>query len=448
MLSLTLICAAGVIACLLGRRSLLHGLAWVLGVGYFYGILRANLLQSWAHFLFDGAVLGLYAAQLFRQGSTPESPERRAVWQWLLALTCWAGITFLFFFQDAVVQIVGLRGSVFLLPFALFGVRLDGRAASRLAMTLAALNVAALGFALAEYFLGVPRFYPHSAVTDLIYRSADVASHATFRIPGTFVNPHAYGGTMAATLPLIVGAWAAGAESRSSRALLVAGIGSAVLGIFLCAARTPAVVLFVLVAVTTLSGYFGRASRVGWLTILLMVGWVVSSQERLQRFTTLRDTDMVIERVAGSVNLRFLELAAEYPLGNGLGGGGTSVPYFLQRRLQRPVSMENEYARILLEQGIPGLTLWLGFLAWALLRHRPRRADPWYLGRRLGWWVALMSFAVGLTGTGLFTSIPHSALLMLTLGWVIAAPRRAVAAVPDRRAIRSAAFTHVGRSHA
>ena len=57
-----------------------------------------------------------------------------------------------------------------------------------------------------------------------------------------------------------------------------------------------------------------------------------------------------------------------YPLGNGLGGGGTSVPYFLQDRIRNVVVMENEYARILLELGIPGLCMWGVFIGWIFTR--------------------------------------------------------------------------------
>ena len=42
-------------AVLLTRRRLADGLGWVLACGYFYGILRANFLDGFSHFLFDGA---------------------------------------------------------------------------------------------------------------------------------------------------------------------------------------------------------------------------------------------------------------------------------------------------------------------------------------------------------------------------------------------------------
>jgi hypothetical protein len=49
--------------------------------------------------------------------------------------------------------------------------------------------------------------------------------------------------------------------------------------------------------------------------------------------------------------------------------------------LRNPVAVENEYARIMLEQGLPGLALWLAFIFWTLTR--PLTTDPWYLGKWL-----------------------------------------------------------------
>ena len=47
--------------------------------------------------------------------------------------------------------------------------------------------------------------------------------------------------------------------------------------------------------------------------------------------------------------------------------------------------MENEYARIGIEQGLPGLTLWVVFLGWVFLRRPGGAKDGWALGRLLGW---------------------------------------------------------------
>jgi hypothetical protein len=132
----------------------------------------------------------------------------------------------------------------------------------------------------------------------------------------------------------------------------------------------------------------------------------------------LQDVEMVSGRIAGGVNMGFLDLAADYPFGNGLGGGGTSIPYFLNPRIENPVGMENEYARIMLEQGLVGLGLWIVFIVWLLTRLGQGPADPWFLGRRLAWGTCAAYFATGLIGTGLLTSVPQTCLLLLNAGWI------------------------------
>jgi hypothetical protein len=147
---------------------------------------------------------------------------------------------------------------------------------------------------------------------------------------------------------------------------------------------------------------------------------------------TLGEPGMVAERLHRSVNESFIELAIAYPLGNGLGGGGTSIPSMLQPLLKDPIRLENEYARLLGEQGLPGLTLWLGFMAWVLTRPSPPRADPWASGRRWAWLFCAISFAAAVVGTGLLNAIPQTATLLMLAGWIatpgVARRRRAVAA--------------------
>jgi cell division protein FtsW (lipid II flippase) len=202
------------------------------------------------------------------------------------------------------------------------------------------------------------------------------------------------------------------------------------------AARTHFLVACILVIVATFSLRSRFGYVLGWLILLCGIGWLVSGEQRLQRFMELRNTDSVTERLSWSVNMNFFEIAAQYPFGNGLGGGGTSIPYFLQDRIANPVLMENEYARIMLEQGIAGLLIWILFILWLFTHRRERRFDAWYLGRRLAWVACGVYFLIGLTGTGLLTSIPQSCLFMLLIGWVGA---RQPATEPAQAASRYAA---------
>jgi O-antigen ligase len=90
--------------------------------------------------------------------------------------------------------------------------------------------------------------------------------------------------------------------------------------------------------------------------------------------------------------------------------------------VRNSVAMENEYARIVLEQGIPGLCAWVLFLAWVFTRNQPAYRS-WALSRRLMRAGGAAAFASGMLGIGLLTSIPSTALLLLTAGW-IAVPER------------------------
>jgi hypothetical protein len=424
-MGLALCLSAFLLAFGLTFRSPAAGFGGVLVTGYFYGILRANFLDSFTHFIFDAAVVGYYAALWGGPSANRPRPEAEALRRWTAALLGWVVFMFLLPLQPVLIQMVGLRGNAFLVPFLLVGARLKDEELYRVCVWLAVLNLIALGFGVAEFFRGVPAFYPENQVTEIIYRSQDVAGNTAFRIPAVFGNAHSYAGTMVMTVPWLVGAWAVPGKKLWQRLLMLAGLGAAVGGVFLAAARLPVVHLAVLMLVVTLSGQLRFGYWLTWVLLLAGVGYLVSGEERMQRFLSLQKTEEVIGRIEGSVNMGFWELATLYPLGNGLGGGGTSVPFFLQHLIRNPVTMENEYCRILLEQGLVGLVLWSAFITWALMRPAPRPGDPWHLGCRLLWYGCLGSFAASLLGTGLMTAIPQTSLLFLSIGFLCVRGSRA-----------------------
>jgi hypothetical protein len=424
---------------LLGRRSVVAGVGAVLTTGYLYGILRANFLDTFAHFHFDCAVLGLYAAQFASWSHRPGTPAERALRSWTGWLIAWVGVMFLLPMQPMLIQLVGLRGNAFMLPFLLIGGRLKEPGLSRLCLWVAGLNLVALFFATAEYFLGVPAFYPENEVTDLIYKSKDIAGATAYRIPACFPHAHGFAGTMVITVPWLMGAWMQPRQAPWRRLLLLAGMAAAFVGTFMAAARVFLVLLFVLLVIITLSGQLRLGYLIVWVMMIAGVGYLVSGEERMQRFLTLQKTDEVMTRIEGSINVTFWELMTLYPMGNGLGGGGTSVPFFLRHLIKDPVLIENEYGRIMLEQGLAGLFLWLAFLVWAFSRPTPRKSDPWRLGWRLLWYTCLGNFALSLLGTGLMVSIPLTTLLFLGVGFLCvrgtvprpARPRRRKQATPE-----------------
>lgn len=423
MLALVLCSLAFVVCYVAGRWGLVEGLATLLAVGYAYGIIRANVPTTFSHFIFDAGVLGLYAAQLFRPLTVEDRERLKPLMPWVGLLIGWPAILVLIPLQDPMVQLVGLRAHVFFLPFLILGARLAREEVARLTLWLAVFNLVVFGFAVSEFFLGVERFYPRNEVTALIYRSRDIHTDtvlAAFRIPATFGNSASYGATMVATIPLLLGLWIQRDRIRYRlRSFLMLAIIVSGLGVFLAASRLNIMTLGVIVLATVLSGRFGVAGRLAWIGMIGCVAWIVSMEERLfQRILTL-SPDTIIERLSWSVNWTLVDFALQYPLGNGLGGGGTSIPFFLQHLIRDPRSIENHYGAILLEQGVPGLFLWLSFIAWALTRRTTRATDPWYFGRRLLWLTVALFFGQGVIGQGLLTAVPTSALLMLVLGWLV-----------------------------
>ena len=415
MLSILICIVAFIGTFVLTRRSLVWGMAACVGFGYVFGVLRANILDTFSFLMWDASVLGLYAGYFSVQRRPEEIARTASLRLWVAVLILWPVVLTIVPVQYPLIQLVGLRGNTLLLPFLLIGARLEAEELDELAMFLAAFNLIALGIGVTEYFTGLERFFPLNPVTKLMYNSRDVASNTAFRIPAFFVNAHAYSGTMVMTIPFLLGAW--NRESRSwARSLICAGMAAAMLGVFLGASRSHTVVFFAVVIVAVFAFKLKTLARAGMIAMLLLIAWVVSNNERLQRFATLFDADFVSARIAASIDLPMVEAALEYPFGVGIGGGGTSIPYFLQDQILEPVAAENEYVRLMLEEGVLGLGLWIIFILWLLTRQSAMRlkVGP---GRKLARFATLSYFALASLGTGMLTSVPHSALMLAAAGW-------------------------------
>lgn len=416
------LCVIAFAACYLAtRRSLAMGMMALLTIGYFYGIVRANIPEALSHFIFDAGVGGLYLAQFTTRELTHE--QRRWMAQlkpWLLILI---GLPLLLFFvpqQSPMVQLVGLRKAVWFLPFMLIGAVMHDDDYYQLAIWLALLNIVAFAFAFMEYTTSIERFFPHNQMTKTIY-VRDVLGTSHYRIPSTFVAAAAYGASMVISMPMLIGA----VVQRHRRAwygwLLLGALAVSVLGVFMAASRTQAILMMTVGA----AAFFQRRMRpiqwVGFVAVMGLVGWIVMTNPRMQRFTTLQDTSYDQARIGKTVTPEMLNQILEHPLGLGLGGAGTSIPYFLQGEVSDPIFVENEYGWIALEQGILGLVLWLAFLAWVFTRWPSDKRSPWFLGRRLAWVASAAYFGTAFLGTGLFSAVPLTVVLLLYVGWIVSA---------------------------
>ena len=422
-----ILCGLALLVCFIaGRRSLTSGLGVLMGLGYGYGMIRANVPDSLAHFLFDAGVAGFYLSLMTRRMTSAQRRRVQVLMPWLALLVGWPVLLFFLPVQDPLVQLVGLRGQIFFLPFLLIGAMLESEDYYVLAKWLAVLNLIAFAFAVAEYFDGLERFFPRNADTATIYSSNDIAGYTQYRIPSTFVTSASYSGVMVLTMPLLLNAWTQRRALRLEYWLFTIALVASLLGVFMGASRSWAGILILAIGSTFLMGQMTLRVLLGSVAMAVCVGLIVANNPRLQRFTTLQDTDMIESRFATSVNESFIDALHDYPMGNGLGGGGTSIPYFLQDRVKNTVVMENEYGRILLETGIPGLLIWLIFIFWAVAHGIPD--GEWGLALRLTRNLVALSFVTAVLGTGLLTWIPGTAMVLAFLGWTTTARVRAPAA--------------------
>jgi hypothetical protein len=406
------------------QRSVGWGLLAVLAVGYFSGVVRANFLSVFTTFMFDSAVLGLYVGFLQKHGHEAVRFARTTAGRFVLFLIAWPTVLAFLPVNNFLVQLVALRATVWFLPVLLIATRLTSRDLSVLARGLAVLNLVALMGGMYVYIYGVAALYPSNAVTAIIYASKDVADFEYYRVPSIFLSAHAYGGTMLLTLPFLIDRLA-GAEVRfPDRVLAAAGIVAAVGGILLCAARSPLVIFAVTISITWVLCRF--SPTIGLIGLLLLGGGVgvALKNERLQRVASLEDTEYVETRIQGSANADFFELLMTYPAGAGIGSSvGTSIPYFLADVAPEPIGLENEYSRILVDQGWIGLGGWLAFVGWLFARPPVGRlGGNWRLGLVLMYSLALTSWLTAFIGAGLLSSIPGSVLLLTQMG-VVAAQR-------------------------
>ncbi|HVL12831.1 MAG TPA: hypothetical protein VM529_09705 [Gemmata sp.] len=407
------------LATLLGTlRSLGWGFIAVFAVGYFNGVIRANYLSIATTFMFDAALLGLYVGFLVGHPRDAVGVWQSRAGQWTLALIIWPVVLTLIPVNHFLVQLVALRATVWFVPVLLMATRLRAADLTVITRGFAVLNLVALGGGLYVYQNGIAALYPENAVTAIMYLSKDVAGFQYHRVPSFFLSAHAYGGAMLFSLPFLIGLLFNPRETLVDRGLATLGVAAAVGGILLCAARVP-VVLFVLMSIVAwIVARFHPVVGIAVAGVVVAAVSVAAGNERLQRAITLGDTEIVSDRLQASANESFLELMVDYPAGAGMGSSyGTSIPFFLAQYAPPAIGMENEYSRILVDQGLVGLGLWLAFLAWMLLRPPPSRfRAPWGVGVVFMYAVVVVTWATAFIGAGALSAIPGSVLLLTQMG--------------------------------
>lgn len=406
------------------RQSLGAGVLAVFAVGYVNGAVRANYLGVLTTFMFDAALFGLYLGWYLFHRRLAAHTWHGTVGRFTLALMLWPTALSLLPVNHPLVQLVALRATVWMLPLVLIARRLSAADLRVVATGLVALNLMALGVGVYLFQFGVPSLFPRNAVTEIMYKSQDIAG-GHFRIPSTFLSAHAYGGAMVGSLTFLVGRLLAPGAGLLTRGWLTAGILAALAGVFMCGARSPAVVGVITAVIAWAVSGFSLRLGLAIAAIVAAGVYLASADERLGRASTLTDTDMIGQRAAVSANDHFLTLIAAYPLGAGMGSGyGNSIPFFLSSVAPKQIGLENEYARILVDQGWVGLALWLWFVGWLYARPPAGQLDV-----TLMYAFTLTCWLTAFIGAGLLSSIPGTALMLVQMG-VVAAHRRPVAYRP------------------
>jgi hypothetical protein len=425
-----ILCIASVFGCAYaGRRSTGAGVGAVLAVGYFYGIVRANFLDGFSHFIFDAGIIGFYAVQFNKPVSSEAASVSQDAKGWLSLLIGWPLILFFVPINHILVQLVGLRHIILFLPALLLGARTRPKDLNTIATTLAILNAAVFVFAVLEYWYGITPFYPHNSATDIMYRSHDISSTAGrfFRIPATFTSSHAYAGNLLLTLPLLLNPILDTELRASKRLFFAAATILTVIGVFLAGPRLPVVQLTGFIALMLILPGLKASARVALAACVIVIGlasaYYVASDERMQRFTTLSNTEMVEARASKTLNVSIVDIFLQYPLGVGLGGVlGSSLPFFLLQYAPELVGAENEYVRIACEQGIIGFAMW-GSLIYRLASRKPKAVSKrWSIGTHAMWAFILVSWGTAFIGTGMLQGIPNSVLLLLQMGVLLKRP--------------------------
>jgi hypothetical protein len=398
--------------------SLGWGFVAVFAVGYFNGVIRARYLGVYTTFMFDASVLGLYLGFLVKHWRRGPAVGSGALF-FVGFLIAWPSLLTMIPVNHYLVQLVALRATIWFLPLVLIAARLTVADLAVMARGLVVLNLVALAAGLYLYLYGVEALYPRNAITGTIYGSMDVAGGHR-RIPSTFLNSHGYGGTMLLSLPLLLDRVAAAGVRPRDRGLAWAGVVAAGSGMLLCGARTPLVLFAMMLAIAWVLTRFSLG--VGMTGAVITGGLLVlaGTSERLQRASSVIDADYVARRVEGSANTSFFALLRDYPIGAGMGSAsGNSIPYFLSEVAPQQIPLENEYARILVDQGWVGLAAWLAFVAWLFSRPPPVWGAPWWLGVAFMYALCLATWLTAFMGTGLLAGVPTAVLLLTEMGVLV-----------------------------
>ncbi len=297
--------------------------------------------------------------------------------------------------------LIGLAGlrmwTIWLPTFFLAYDALDSRQKiERMLLFLVFLMIPVSIYGILQYFLGLEHLFELAGGFSVYEHESYVGTTGTeTRPPSTFVSTHSFASALTMVLLMLIGAVIYFKRSRVLQLALL--VSMPVMGVALLVTAVRNAVGSAVLGVFTL---LVVERRVGLLLIILIVGGIAVYQvdamtggEATNRISSIvEDPEYTVRRVVGPWRSAVRHVA-DYPLGGGIASGmglgrvarraGLSAGRFdPEHRVLQP---ENEYARALVELGIPGflLFLWLlftvmrnTFLAYRAARER---RDQWLL---------------------------------------------------------------------
>lgn len=272
-----------------------------------------------------------------------------------------------------VVGLAGLRMWTIWLPtfFLAYDMIQSRRQIERMVLFIIGLMAPLALYGILQYYLGLDHLYELSAGFD-VYRQASYAGSVgeELRPPSTMISPHALAGTLTMVVLMGLGATVYFHRNRLLQLALLASVPLMGMAILITAVRNAAGSLAVgVLAFLLLIRRFDLAvliAVIGGLAVLQVDA--MTGGEALERIRSIVDNPAYTQRRILAPWHTAVAWATRNPLGAGIASGmGTGRVTKVSLRGVSPEyrmpSVENEYARALLELGVPGFLL----LVWVLI---------------------------------------------------------------------------------
>lgn len=409
----------------------IHGsLLITIAIGFGLGYIKDHYRSSASYFLFD---IGLFIALFFwittrirhRQNMLPSTPLTRL----LLIMYVVCALYVLHPDIPFLVGVSAFRGwCLFSIAFLMaHDVFRSPRQVKVYLFIVIFFAVLASFYGLYQYTAGIENVLNEDeiAVERHLYTTyATTTGEVEFRIFSTFVSAGAFGDMMAYASFLALTLAVSKSLRVRTRILLVLSVFPMLSCLVLTGTRAALAMMVIGLCVLW---WYKRNIRVyliaGALIYFgLQLGIGLTEGRAADRFATLADPDLLIERLSAPLVTGFQHLM-EWPLGRGLGRTGHGVPFFLVGGYKdfRMVFSDGDFGRIMVEMGVIGLVLWSVVLFVALrgafraLRTLQRTPDE-----ELGLAIVGGSVMIGigtLVGSP-FLSIPQGMLWWFFLGAV------------------------------